>query len=185
MSRGRKSKYIENNIITKSWKAALYVRLSVEDGDKVESTSIESQKHLLEEFLKDNKEIKIFDYYIDDGYSGTDFNRPGFKRLFEDMKSNKFNTIIVKDLSRLGRNYIEAGNYIEQIFPLFNIRFIAVNDRIDSYLNPNSINELNMPLKNLINEEYARDISKKVASAFSIMRKNGLFTSGNSINIVP
>ena len=137
MSRGRKSKYIENNIITKSWKAALYVRLSVEDGDKVESTSIESQKHLLEEFLKDNKEIKIFDYYIDDGYSGTDFNRPGFKRLFEDMKSNKFNTIIVKDLSRLGRNYIEAGNYIEQIFPLFNIRFIAVNDRIDSYLNPN------------------------------------------------
>ena len=180
MSRGRKSKYIENNIITKSWKAALYVRLSVEDGDKVESTSIESQKHLLEEFLKDNKEIKIFDYYIDDGYSGTDFNRPGFKRLFEDMKSNKFNTIIVKDLSRLGRNYIEAGNYIEQIFPLFNIRFIAVNDRIDSYLNPNSINELNMPLKNLINEEYARDISKKVASAFSIMRKNGLFTSGTA-----
>ena len=179
MNKGRKSKYaVNDDLAIRKWNAALYLRLSSEDGDKVESTSIESQKHLLEEFLKNNNDIKLFDYYIDDGYSGTDFNRPGFKKLFEDMKLNKFNTIIVKDLSRLGRNYIEAGNYIEQIFPLFNIRFIAVNDNIDSYLNPKSINELNMPLKNLINDEYARDISKKVSSAFSTMRKNGLYTSG-------
>ena len=172
MNKGRKSKYaVNDDLAIRKWNAALYLRLSSEDGDKVESTSIESQKHLLEEFLKNNNDIKLFDYYIDDGYSGTDFNRPGFKKLFEDMKLNKFNTIIVKDLSRLGRNYIEAGNYIEQIFPLFNIRFIAVNDNIDSYLNPKSINELNMPLKNLINDEYARDISKKVSSAFSTMRK--------------
>ena len=179
MNKGRKSKYaVNDDLAIRKWNAALYLRLSSEDGDKVESTSIESQKHLLEEFLKNNNYIKLFDYYIDDWYSGTDFNRPGFKKLFEDMKLNKFNTIIVKDLSRLGRNYIEAGNYIEQIFPLFNIRFIAVNDNIDSYLNPKSINELNMPLKNLINDEYARDISKKVSSAFSTMRKNGLYTSG-------
>ena len=179
MNKGRKSKYaVNDDLAIRKWNAALYLRLSSEDGDKVESTSIESQKHLLEEFLKNNNDIKLFDYYIDDGYSGTDFNRPGFKKLFEDMKLNKFNTIIVKDLSRLGRNYIEAGNYIEQIFPLFNIRFIAVIDNIDSYLNPKSINELNMPLKNLINDEYARDISKKVSSAFSTMRKNGLYTSG-------
>ena len=178
MGRGRKSKYMLDVQETTKWNAALYLRLSSEDGDKAESTSIESQKHLLEDFVKNDNDIKLYNYYIDDGYSGTDFNRPGFKRLFEDMKSNKFNTIIVKDLSRLGRNYIEAGNYIEQIFPLFNIRFIAVNDNIDSYLNPKSISELNMPLKNLINDEYARDISKKVSSAFKTMRKQGLYTSG-------
>ena len=136
MGRGRKSKYMLDVQETTKWNAALYLRLSSEDGDKAESTSIESQKHLLEDFVKNDNDIKLYNYYIDDGYSGTDFNRPGFKRLFEDMKSNKFNTIIVKDLSRLGRNYIEVGNYIEQIFPLFNIRFIAVNDNIDSYLNP-------------------------------------------------
>jgi len=178
MNRGRRSKYLIDEEITKKWNAALYLRLSSEDGDKPESISIESQRHLLEEFLKNNDDIELFNIYIDDGYSGTDFNRPGFKRLFEDMKSSKFNTIIVKDLSRLGRNYIEAGNYIEQIFPLFNIRFIAVNDNIDSYLNPKSINELNMPLKNLMNDEYARDISKKVSSAFKTMRKQGLYTCG-------
>ena len=107
MNKGRKSKYaVNDDLAIRKWNAALYLRLSSEDGDKVESTSIESQKHLLEEFLKNNNDIKLFDYYIDDGYSGTDFNRPGFKKLFEDMKLNKFNTIIVKDLSRLGRNYI-------------------------------------------------------------------------------
>ena len=178
MKRGRKSRYCIEDIETDKWKAALYIRLSSEDGDKEVSTSIESQKHLLEEFLKNGKDIELFDYYIDDGYSGTDFNRPAFKRLFDDMKLNKFNTIIVKDLSRLGRNYIEAGNYIEQIFPLFNIRFIAVNDRIDSYLYPKSINEINMPLKNLMNDEYCRDISKKITTTLKTMRKNGLFTSG-------
>ena len=174
----RKSKYTNSNIILNKWTAALYLRLSSEDGDKEESTSIESQKHLLEEFIKNSEDIVLYNIYVDDGYSGTDFNRPAFKKLFEDMKLNKFNTIIVKDLSRLGRNYIEAGNYIEQIFPLFNIRFIAVNDNIDSYLNPKSISELNLPLKNLINDEYARDISKKVSSALEVMRKNGLFTGG-------
>ena len=176
---GRRYRYTSNENENKIWSAALYVRLSVEDGDKVESNSVINQKQLLGDYINENN-LNLYDYYVDDGYSGTDFERPAFKRLLDDMKDKKFNTIIVKDLSRLGRNYIEVGNYIEQIFPLFNIRFIAVNDRIDSYLNPNSINELNMPLKNLINEEYARDISKKVASAFSIMRKNGLFTSGTA-----
>lgn len=174
----RKSKYSNNNIKLNKWNAALYLRLSSEDGDKDESTSIESQKHLLEDFLKNRDDITLYNIYVDDGYSGTNFNRPAFKRMFEDMKLNRFNTIIVKDLSRLGRNYIEAGNYIEQIFPLFNIRFIAVNDNIDSYLNPKSISELNLPLKNLINDEYARDISRKVSSALKTMRKNGLFTGG-------
>ena len=180
MSRGRKSKFDfqYDNLKNKQWEAALYVRLSTEDGDKDESTSIESQKHLLDEFLRNNSDIQFYKYYVDDGYSGTDFNRPGFKELFNDMNNYKFNTIIVKDLSRLGRNYIEAGNYIEQIFPLFNIRFISVNDNIDSFLFPESIKNINMPLKNLINDEYCRDISKKVSSAFKTMRKNGLFTVG-------
>ena len=148
MNKGRKSKYaVNDDLAIRKWNAALYLRLSSEDGDKVESTSIESQKHLLEEFLKNNNDIKLLTITLMMDIQVQISIDQGFKKLFEDMKLNKFNTIIVKDLSRLGRNYIEAGNYIEQIFPLFNIRFIAVNDNIDSYLNPKSINELNMPLK--------------------------------------
>lgn len=182
MGAGRKSKY-ETNIECKEitgWKAGLYLRLSVEDGNKDISNSIVSQRELLEEFLSKNEDIDIFKYYIDDGYSGTDFERPAFKQMFEDMQARKINTVIVKDLSRLGRNYLEAGNYIEQIFPLFNIRFISVTDNIDSFLNPKSISNVNLPLKNLMNEEYCRDISNKIRSALNTMKKNGQYISGNA-----
>lgn len=182
MGAGRKSKY-ETNIECKEitgWKAGLYLSLSVEDGNKDISNSIVSQRELLEEFLSKNEDIDIFKYYIDDGYSGTDFERPAFKQMFEDMQARKINTVIVKDLSRLGRNYLEAGNYIEQIFPLFNIRFISVTDNIDSFLNPKSISNVNLPLKNLMNEEYCRDISNKIRSALNTMKKNGQYISGNA-----
>lgn len=182
MGAGRKSKY-ETNIECKEitgWKAGLYLRLSVEDGNKDISNSIVSQRELLEEFLSKNEDIDIFKYYIDDGYSGTDFERPAFKQMFEDMQARKINTVILKDLSRLGRNYLEAGNYIEQIFPLFNIRFISVTDNIDSFLNPKSISNVNLPLKNLMNEEYCRDISNKIRSALNTMKKNGQYISGNA-----
>ncbi|MBR0350841.1 MAG: recombinase family protein [Clostridia bacterium] len=179
MKKGRKSKYeIQENNNDLEWKAALYLRLSVEDENKEISNSILNQKEIIDAFLKKNIDIKIYNTYIDDGYSGTDFERPAFKKLFRDMQNSEFNTIIVKDLSRLGRNYIEAGNFIEQIFPLFNIRFISVNDNIDSFLNPTSINNINISLKNLVNEEYCKDISKKVKSAFETLRKNGKFVSG-------
>lgn len=176
----RKSKY-QNNISeskTPLWRVALYIRLSREDEEeKVESNSITNQRTLLMEYVKNNDEFVIYDVYVDDGYSGTDFNRPGFQRLLNDMKDGKFNAIIVKDLSRLGRNYIEVGNYIEQIFPLFKIRFISINDMIDSFKNPASMNNVIVPFKNLMNDEYCRDISMKIRSAFNTKKRNGQFLS--------
>ena len=158
------------------WKVGAYLRLSSDDGDKIESNSITNQRSIIELYSKKEKDFKIKDYYIDDGYSGTDFNRPDFQRLMDDIKNGKINTIIVKDLSRFGRNYIEVGNYIEQIFPLYNIRFIAINDNVDNYKDPESINNIIVPFKNLMNDEYARDISNKVRSVLSTKRVNGEFT---------
>lgn len=175
----RVSRYKKKQLKTKSWSAALYIRLSQEDSDngldKLESNSITSQRTLLEEFAQDHQDLKIYDTYIDDGYTGTDFNRPGFQRMLQDIRNGVVNCVIVKDLSRLGRNYIEVGNYIEQVFPLFNIRFIAINDMIDSFQNPTSSNTILVPFKNLINDEYARDTSIKIRSALYSKRKKGEF----------
>ena len=157
------------------WNVAVYLRLSSDDGDKEESNSITNQKELINFYLKKEKDLKIKDYYIDDGFTGTDFERPDFKRLLVDMKNGKINTIVVKDLSRLGRNYIEVGNYIEQIFPLYNIRFIAINDNVDSFKDPKSINNVIVPFKNLMNDEYARDISNKVRSVLDTKKNKGEF----------
>ena len=150
---GRKSKYgsNENAENKKIWSVAIYIRLSQEDSDngelKQESNSVTSQKTLLNEFIKENDDLVVYDTYIDDGFTGTDFNRPSFQRLLEDMRNGNINCVIVKDLSRLGRNYIEVGNYIEQVFPLFNIRFIAINDGVDSFKNPASTNTILVPFK--------------------------------------
>ena len=115
---GRKSKYssTENSTIKQTWSVALYIRLSQEDEDngkeKQESNSVTSQKTLLNEFVEEHDDLVVYDTYIDDGYTGTDFNRPSFQKLLEDMKNEKINCVVVKDLSRLGRNYIEVGNYL-------------------------------------------------------------------------
>ena len=178
---GRKSKYsLEkpmNN--TKIWTVAVYIRLSQEDSDngedKLESNSITSQKALLQEFIEEHDDLIVYDTYVDDGYTGTDFNRPGFQRLLEDMRKGNINCVLVKDLSRLGRNYIEVGNYIEQIFPLFNIRFIAINDSVDSFKNPTSTNTILVPFKNLINDEYCRDTSIKIRTALNGRKRKGEF----------
>ena len=178
---GRKSKYSsnENSISKKNWSLALYIRLSQEDSDngeeKQESNSVTSQKILLNEFIEEHDDLIVYDIYIDDGFTGTDFNRPSFQRLLEDMKNRKINCVIVKDLSRLGRNYIEVGNYIEQVFPLFNIRFIAINDQVDSYKNPASTNTILVPFKNLINDEYCRDTSIKIRTSLNGKKKKGEF----------
>lgn len=175
---GRKSKYSStqnNSIRHKIWSVALYIRLSQEDEDngkdKQESNSVTSQKTLLNEFVEEHNDLIVYDTYIDDGFTGTDFNRPSFQRLLEDMRNGNINCVIVKDLSRLGRNYIEVGNYIEQVFPLFNIRFIAINDFVDSFKNPTSINTILVPFKNLINDEYCRDTSIKIRSALNGRKK--------------
>lgn len=177
----RKSKYsfTENIPNKKIWSVALYIRLSQQDEDngqgKLESNSVTSQKTLLNDFVEENDDLAVYDTYVDDGFSGTDFDRPSFKRLLEDMKNKKINCIIVKDLSRLGRNHIDAGHYIEKVFPLFNIRFIAINDFIDSFKNPESVNTILLPFKNLINDEYARDVSIKIRSSLNGKKKKGEF----------
>jgi len=175
---GRKSKYSSENSNTKKvkiWSVAIYIRLSQEDADngteKSESNSITSQKTLLNEFIEEHDDLIVYDTYVDDGYTGTDFDRPGFQNLLEDMKKGNINCVLVKDLSRLGRNYIEVGNYIEQIFPIFNIRFIAINDNVDSFKNPTSTNTILIPFKNLINDEYAKDTSIKIRSALNGRKK--------------
>lgn len=179
---GRKSKYFsttDSRIKRKIWSVALYIRLSQEDADngkeKEESNSVTSQKTLLNEFIEEHNDLLVYDTYIDDGFTGTDFNRPSFQRLLEDMKNGNINCVIVKDLSRLGRNYIEVGNYIEQVFPLYNIRFIAINDFVDSFENPSSTNTILVPFKNLINDEYCRDTSLKIRSALDGKKKKGEF----------
>lgn len=179
--RGRKSSYTEQieKVIKKIWRIAIYIRLSVEDGDdKIESYSVSNQRELLTMYIKEQEDMEIVDVYIDDGYSGTNFNRPDFQRMLKDMKDGKINAIIVKDLSRLGRNYIEVGNYIEQIFPLYNIRFIALNDSIDSFKDPRSVNNVIVPFKNLMNDEYCRDISNKVKSVINAKKRRGEFCAG-------
>ena len=157
------------------WNAGLYVRLSREDGDKVESESISSQKSILQDFVSARSDLTIGDFYIDDGWSGTDFNRPEFRRMMDDIGKKRINCVIVKDLSRFGRNYVEAGKYLEVVFPMFKIRFIAINDRIDSLDDPASMNNVLVPFKNILNDEYCRDISTKVRTALDIRRKQGQY----------
>ncbi len=127
----------------------------------------------MNEFVEEHDDLIVYDTYIDDGFTGTDFNRPSFQRLLEDMRNEIINCVIVKDLSRLGRNYIEVGNYIEQVFPLFNVRFIAINDFVDSFKNPASANTILVPFKNLINDEYARDTSIKIRTSLNGKKKKG------------
>ena len=159
----------------KKWKVAAYLRLSSDDGDKMESNSIGNQRSIIKQYVTNNKEIENVKYYTDDGFSGTTFDRPDFKNLINDIECERINCIIVKDLSRLGRNYIEVGKYMEDFFPKYNVRFIAINDNIDSYEDPKSINSVIVPFKNLMNDEYARDISNKVRSVLDNKKINGQF----------
>lgn len=155
--------------------ADAYYRLSREDGDKAESDSIINQKALVKEFLKMHPDIHIHEEKVDDGYTGVNFERPAFQAMLEDIKSGKVNCVIVKDLSRFGRNYIEAGRYIEKIFPYLGVRFIAINDNIDTASGMNASEQMLIPFKNLINDAYCRDISIKVRSHLDIKRKNGQY----------
>ena len=161
----------------KSFQAAVYLRLSREDGDvtdggKTVSNSIANQNELVMDYLKSHPEIKVVDTYTDDGFSGVNFERPEFQRMLSDIRQSKIDCVIVKDLSRFGRNYIESGRYIEKIFPMLGIRFIAITDGYDS-INENMGSEMIIPFKNLINDAYCRDISVKIRSHMDIKRRNG------------
>lgn len=159
----------------KLWKTAVYIRLSKEDIDKDESLSVKNQRTLLLDYVNENDELDLVDVYIDDGFSGTDSDRPDFQRMLTDIRSKKINCVIVKDLSRLGRNYIEVGNYLEQIFPNFNVRFISLGDSLDSYKSPSDMDSLIVPFKNLINDNYCRESSEKIRKVFDMKRKKGEF----------
>ena len=151
---------------------AIYIRLSREDGDKEESDSVGNQRKLLTEYVNKHDDFILYDVYIDDGFTGTNFNRPDFHRMIADIEDNKVNCVVVKDLSRFGRDYIDTGRYLERIFPELNVRFISVTDNIDSM---KQAYDMLLPIKNIFNEQYARDISNKVQATVKSKQKAGEF----------
>ncbi len=158
-------------MLNNNYLVGLYIRLSREDEDKThESESISNQKSLLLQYTKENN-LKVYDMYIDDGYSGTNFNRPNFNRLIKDIELGKINMVITKDMSRLGRDYIGTGNLIEKYFPEHNVRYIAITDNIDTFLD-SSNNDI-APFKAIMNDMYAKDISKKIKSSLKSKQKEG------------
>ena len=154
--------------------ACMYLRLSREDGDSSESNSISNQRQIIKSYAKEN-DIKLSYEYVDDGFSGSNFDRPHFKNMIDDLNKGKFNIIIVKDLSRFGRDYIESGKYLQKIFPEKGVRFISVHDNYDSENADMSDTHLILPIRNFINDSYCRDISMKVKSSKEVKRKNGEF----------
>lgn len=157
----------------KNYIAACYARLSVDDMQDGTSVSIETQKKILEDYCRSNN-IAIYDFYCDDGYTGTNFNRPDFKRMLQDAENKQFNMVIVKDLSRLGREYIETGEYIESYFPQRQIRFVAIGDNYDSNLQNGDLDFI-VPMKNLFNQFYPAECSRKVRQAFKAKAARGEF----------
>ena len=157
------------------FKVAAYLRLSKEEyNNEKESNSITNQRQIIDNYLKEHKEYRLVDYYVDDGYSGTNFDRPEFQRMLENIKNKKIDVIIIKDLSRLGRNYIETSNFVEVVFATMGVSVISVDENyeIDSsdYYGSDCV-----PLKNLFNDMYAKNISKKVRSSLIVKKHNGEF----------
>ena len=157
------------------YQTAGYIRLSIEDSGKTNGYSLENQEKLVRDYIADQQDMRLYRLYIDNGATGTVFERPAFDEMMQDMKDGKINCIVVKDLSRLGRNYLEAGNYLEQIFPFFRVRFISITDGYDSNSPDVTDESLIIPLKNIINEGYAKDISLKITTSFESRKKQGQF----------
>lgn len=167
--------------LDRDYKAAIYLRLSKEDGDfsfsgeKLESDSISNQRLLIMEYLKKHPEITVVREYCDDGFTGANFERPDFNKMMDAVRAGEIDCIVVKDLSRFGREYIGSGEYIQKVFPRLGIRFIAINDHYDNAQPGAADNELVLPFKNLMNDSYCRDISIKVRSNLEAKRRNGQF----------
>lgn len=167
--------------LDRDYKAAIYLRLSKEDGDfsfsgeKLESDSISNQRLLIMDYLKKHPEITVVKEYCDDGFTGANFERPDFNKMMDAVRAGEIDCIVVKDLSRFGREYIGSGEYIQKIFPRLGIRFIAINDHYDNAQPGAADNELVLPFKNLMNDSYCRDISIKVRSNLEAKRRSGQF----------
>lgn len=162
-----------------SWRAAVYIRLSVED-TRTGSISIETQRMIIDRFLALHPEIAVYNTYIDNGATGTNFHRPGFQQMLSDIEAGEVNCVIVKDLSRLGRNTIDTGYYIEQYFRVRKIRFIAVNEQFDTEDPDDAYMGILLPLRNMINEAYALDIGRKIKAQQRQAMKDGKFVGGRA-----
>lgn len=154
------------------FEATAYLRLSYTENHENESDSIANQKKLIEDYVKGHPDIELVSEKVDDGYSGILFDRPAFQEMMQDIMEGRVNCVIVKDLSRLGREYIETGRYLRRIFPAYGVRFIAINDNIDT-AHEHAGDDLNISMKNLINDAYCHDISVKTRSALEVKRKKG------------
>ncbi|QIB69606.1 recombinase family protein [Aminipila butyrica] len=175
----RKAKAMPVQILPEQiWDTCIYGRLSFEDDRKKESDSIGNQIAMLEHYIGERPDLKLISVFKDVNQTGTNFQRSGFKEMMEAIKCGKINCIVVKDLSRFGRNYIEAGTYLEKILPFLNVRFISVNDNYDSLHPAVQDEEYGIPLKNLIHDMYARDISQKIKAGLAVKRGKGEFTGG-------
>ena len=159
------------------YQATSYIRLSYTDDRSSESDSVTNQRKLIENFIERNPDIEIISEKIDDGYSGIIFDRPAFKEMMQDITDGKINCVIVKDLSRLGREYIETGRYLRRVFPAYGVRFIAITDNIDT-AHENSGDDLTVSVKNIMNEAYCRDISIKTRTSLDIKRRERRFCWG-------
>ncbi len=170
----------------KTFYAAMYLRLSRDDiprdggkptSVKNESESIANQRELIKAYIRERADIELYDIYADDGFSGSNFDRPEFKRMMYDIEAGRVNCVIVKDLSRFGRDYIESGRYIQKTFPALGVRFIALTDHFDSFTADTGESSIVLPVKNFINDSYCRDISTKVKSGLEVKRRNGEYLS--------
>ena len=157
------------------YNTALYLRLSRDDELKGESGSIGTQRDILTQYCKEQN-LRIVDEYVDDGWSGTNFDRPSFQRMIDDIEDGKINCVITKDLSRLGRNYLKTGELIEIIFPEYDVRYIAINDGVDTAREDNEFT----PLRNWFNEFYARDTSKKIRAVKQAKAQKGERVNGEA-----
>ena len=160
------------------YRAALYIRLSREDENEGPSESVTNQKSLLQSFAAEQG-LSVFDIYIDDGWSGTNFERPGFQRMIADIEAQKINMVITKDLSRLGRDYILTGHYMERYFPEHRVRYISLLDGIDTGID-SAANEIT-PFRAIMNDMYAKDISKKIRSVKRDKQRKGQFIGGKPV----
>ena len=159
----------------KEYQTAAYIRLSIEDSGKPGSDTIEGQRNLILAYIEGQADFRLVEVYCDNGHTGTNFDRPDFERMMEDVRRGKINCIVVKDLSRFGRNYHETSNYLLRIFPFLGVRFVAVNDHFDTETAVETEYGLVMPLKNIINDTYSRDISRKISSAIETKERRGQF----------
>ncbi|WP_368269730.1 recombinase family protein [Enterocloster clostridioformis] len=157
----------------KIYKTGIYARLSREDADRMESNSIQSQRAICLAYIEGHDDLELVDTYIDDGETGSNTDRPGFQKMIQDMRSGRIDCAVSKDLSRFSRNYIDAGNYLEKIFPAMGIRYIAINDNYDSMAPGSSTDVITLPFKNLVNDIYCRDISIKIRTSLEVKRKKG------------